>query len=407
TAADQGYWEPYFETRIGEPPPTKKLWADHDNNDMILSVTSLGSIGTLGPYDEGSGLKYPRNAPHGAIYFTGFACGNGPDYVVDRWYGLTSSSPQADWRAVDTLYALMPPRAGGQEYLAVIDDSAHASPRGLTVTQWSASVPDPGLRDFVVITFDLKNQGAQPIDGLYAGILSDFDIDNTATNDVYTDALRRLIYTVRPYDFEYAVGIKLLSPLNAANLSAVDNSVYVDPPGMITEAAKDSFLRGAISMPNSDGSRNWSCVASAGPFDLEAGGGRAFGAFAFVGGNTEQEMFEHADSAQAWFDRSVALAEPTNAPGIMQVVLAAAPSPFRDRAQLRLALPQPGPVSVEVLDVEGRVVKVLARGRFARGEHVLGWDGRDEAGRRVAGGIYVYRVATASGTVNRKAVVLR
>ena len=404
---NQGYWEPFFATRIGEPPQARKLWADHDNNDMILSVTSLGAIGTLGAYDEGSGLKYPRNAPHGAIYFTGFACGNGPDYVVDRWYGHPSTDPQADWRAVDTLHAAIPPRAGGQEYVAVIDDSVHPTPRGLTVTQWSASVADPGLRDFVVITYDLSNHGTQAIDSVYAGILSDFDINNTVTNDVYTDTLRRLIYMVRPYDFQYAVGIKLLSPAVAANLSAVDNTVYIDPPGMITEAVKDSFLRGAISVPNSDGSRNWSCVASAGPFDIEAGGGRAFVAFAFVGGNTEPEMLQHADSAQAWFDRSVAVLEPTSASDIMQVAFAAAPSPLRDRAELRLALPQAGPVSVEVLDVEGRVVKVLARGRFARGKHVLGWDGRDEAGRRVASGIYVYRAVTAAGAVNRKTVVLR
>jgi hypothetical protein len=404
--AAQGYWETYFETRIGDLPPVKRLWADHDNNDMILSVTSLGSIGTLGPYLEGSGLKYPRNAPNGDIYFTSFACGNGPDYVVDRWYGHPSSNPQADWRVVDTLHAVAPPRAGGQEYQTVIDDSAHATPKGLTVTQWSASVADPGLRDFVVITYDLKNQGTQPIDSVYAGVLSDFDINNKTSNSVHSDTLRRLTYMTYQDSNEYSAGIKLLSPLAAANLSAIDNNVYVNPSAMMTEAVKDSFLRGAISLPNSNGSRNWSCVVSAGPFDLEVGA-RAFVAFAFVGGNTQPEMLEHADSAQSWFDRSVAVNQPVNAGDIMQVALQASPSPIRDRAQLSFALPQAGRALVEVLDVEGRVVKVLARGEFGRGMHMLGWDGRDEAGRKVASGIYVYRLATAAGTVNRKAVVLR
>ena len=405
--AVQGFWEPYFETRIGDLPPARKLWADHDNNDMILSVTSLGSIGTLGPYDEGSGLKYPRNAANGDLYFTSFACGNGPDYVVDRWYGHPSTNYQADWRAVETLQAVVPPRAGAQEYQAVIDDSAHASPRGLTVTQWSASVSDPGLRDFVVITYDLNNHGPQAIDSVYAGLLSDFDIFNETANDVRTDTLRRLTYMTYQDSMEYSAGIKLLSPLTAANLSAIDNAVYINPSAMITEAVKDSFLRGAISVLNSDGTRNWSCVVSAGPFDLEAGGGRAFVAFALVGGNTEPEMLEHADSAQAWFDRSVAVVEPANAGDIMQVALQAGPSPMNERAELRLALPQAGRVLVEVLDVEGRVVRVLTRGQFARGEHVISWDGRDEAGRKVASGIYVYRVGTPAGTVNRKAVVLR
>ncbi|MCX6841893.1 MAG: C25 family cysteine peptidase [candidate division WOR-3 bacterium] len=404
--AGQGSWQPYFETRIGDVPPAKKLWADHDNNDMILSVTSLGSIGTLGPYNEGSGLKYPRNAPNGAIYFTSLACGNGPDYVVDRWYGHPTSTSQADWRALDTLHAVIPPISGGQEYEAVIDDGAHSTPKGLTVTQWSASVADPGYRDFVVITYDVANLGTEAMNGLYVGIFSDFDVNNTTDNDVYSDAPRRLTYMTQWGDYQYSAGIKLLSPATAANQSAIDHNVYVRPSGMITEAVKDSFLRGAISRPNSNGTRNWSCVVSAGPFDLPVGG-RAFVAFAFVGGNTQQEMLAHADSAQSWFDRSVATTEPGTAAGIAQVGMRVAPSPARGRAQLRFALPQSGRARVEVLDVEGRVVRVLADCELARGTHTLDWDGRDEAGRRVAGGIYVCRLVTPAGTVNRKAVVLR
>ncbi len=402
--AGQGSWQPYFETRIGDLPPARKLWADHDNNDMILSVTSLGSVGTLGPYREGSGLKYPRNAPNGAIYFTSFACGNGPNYVVDRWYGHPASTWQTDWRALETLHAVVPPLAGGQEYQCVIDDGAHATPKGLTVTQWSASVPDPGLRDFVVITYDVANLGTEALNGLYVGIFSDFDVNNTTDNDVYTNTPRRLTYMTQSGDYTYAAGIKLLAPLSAANLSAIDHNVYIQPGTMMTEAVKDSFLRGAIARPNSNGTRNWSCVVSAGPFNLGVGE-RTLVAFAFVGGNSEQEMLDHADSAQSWFDRSVAVKEV--AAGIPQVAMQVAPSPVRDHAQLRFALPQAGRARVEVLDVEGRVVRVLADREFARGVYTLGWDGRDEAGRNVAGGIYVYRLATAAGTVSRKAVLLR
>jgi len=300
----EGYWEPYFETRIGEPPPAKKLWADHDTGNIILSVTSVGSIGTLGPYGEGSGLKYPRNAGYGSLYFTSLACGNSASYVVDRWYGHPSTTYQTDWRTLDTLHAVIPPIGADEEYQAVIDDGAHSTPKGLTVTQWSGDMAAAGYRDFVIVTYALENRGTQAINGLYCGIFSDFDVNNTTSNDVYTDAGRRLTYMTQSSAYENSAGIKLLSPTNAANLSAIDHNVYVTPGSMITEAVKDSFLRGAITRPNSNGSRNWSCVVSAGPFDL-APGARAKVAFALVGGNSQAEMLQHADSAQSWYDNKM------------------------------------------------------------------------------------------------------
>jgi hypothetical protein len=300
----QGNWEPYCETRIGELPPARKLWADHDTGNMILSVTTLGSIGTLGPYREGSGLKYPRDAGYGSLYFTSLACGNSASYVVDRWYSRPSSQYQTDWRAVDTLHAVIPPIAADEEYQCVIDDGAHPSPKGLRVTQWSGALADAGYRDFVVLAYDLENTGTTALNGLYAGIFSDFDVNNTTANNVYTDAGRRLTYMTPSSGFSNSAGIKLLAPTTAANLSAIDHAVYVTPGSMMTEAVKDSFLRGAISMPNSNGARNWSCVVSAGPFDL-APGARTRVAFAFVGANTQGEMLAHADSAQSWYDRDM------------------------------------------------------------------------------------------------------
>jgi hypothetical protein len=301
---------------------------------------------------------------------------------------------------------VIPPLTGGQEYQTVIDDSAHATSKGLTATQWSASVADPGFRDFVVITYRIDNFGSEPLNGVYAGIFSDFDINNTTSNDVYTDTLRRFTYMTQSWDYTYAAGIKLLSPQTAANLSAIDHNVYIRPSGMITEAVKDSFLRGAITRSNSNGSRNWSCVVSAGPFDLEVRG-RAFVAFAFVGGNTEAELLEHADSAQSWFDRSVAVKGEANAGDIAQVTLRATPSPVRDRAELHFALPQDGRVRLSVLDVSGRVVRVLADGFYRRGAYTSTWDGRDATGGVASNGVFVYRLETAAGTINRKAVVLR
>jgi hypothetical protein len=294
-------WNPYFSFNVGNARPARKLWSDHDIGNMILSVTSVGSIGTLGPYYDGSGLKYPRTAGFGSLYFSSLACSNGPSYVVDRWYAHPSSTYNTDWKVVDTLDSIVPPVAAQQEYRAVFNDSGHPTPKGLTVTQWSGSLSKPGYQDFVVLNYTLQNKGTQAINGLYAGVMSDFAVNNDRTNDLGTDNTRRMAWVT---DSSTAwVGVKLLNPTTAANVSGLENSRYITPSNMMTEAVKDSFLRGAINLASGHND-SFSCVVSAGPFNL-APGARQEVAFAFVGGLSQDLLMQNADSAQSWFDRQI------------------------------------------------------------------------------------------------------
>jgi hypothetical protein len=299
--ATEGNWNAFFTTQIGPTPTPRKLWADHDVGNMILSMTSVGAIGTMGPYQEGSGLKYPRTAPYGSLYFTSFAAGNSANYVVDHWYARPSSTWNADWRILDTLHAVVPPMAADQEWATRIDDGAHSTPKGLVVDQWSGSLRDPRYDDFVIVTYTLENTGASPLNGLYCGIFSDFDVNNMTSNSAATDATRRMAWMTD--NSSTWVGVKLLSPQSAANLSAISNATYVVPSSMMTEAVKDSFLRGAIHVASGSGA-NFSCVASAGPFNL-APGARTKVAFAFVGGESRTELEVNADTAQSWYDHEM------------------------------------------------------------------------------------------------------
>ncbi|HEX7880839.1 MAG TPA: FlgD immunoglobulin-like domain containing protein, partial [Candidatus Eisenbacteria bacterium] len=72
-----------------------------------------------------------------------------------------------------------------------------------------------------------------------------------------------------------------------------------------------------------------------------------------------------------------------------------------------LVLAEPGPVTVDLFDVTGRKVKTLITGDLSAGTHELSWDGRDDAGRAVASGLYFYRVITPEGVFSRKLFVSR
>ena len=69
------------------------------------------------------------------------------------------------------------------------------------------------------------------------------------------------------------------------------------------------------------------------------------------------------------------------------------PNPFNPAVVLPLDLAKDATeVSLRVHDVLGRRVRQVWDGPLRAGSHRFVWDGRDEAGKAVAAGVYVYRV---------------
>lgn len=106
-----------------------------------------------------------------------------------------------------------------------------------------------------------------------------------------------------------------------------------------------------------------------------------------------------------WFAH-VTSAGPDPASGVMTATLGRnSPNPFGGATTIRFALAAAGPVDLAVYDLAGRLVRRLARGEQTAGDHFVTWRGDDEAGHRVAAGVYFYRL-TANGRTASKTMVL-
>ncbi len=84
-----------------------------------------------------------------------------------------------------------------------------------------------------------------------------------------------------------------------------------------------------------------------------------------------------------------------------------APNPFNSETVISWFLLEPGPVRLEVFSLTGQRVAVLHRGSDKPGRHRLHWDGRDDEGRPLASGVYLYRLVTGEGVLTRKLTLLR
>lgn len=83
------------------------------------------------------------------------------------------------------------------------------------------------------------------------------------------------------------------------------------------------------------------------------------------------------------------------------------PNPFNPSTVIGFQLPVRGEVSLAIYDLEGRLVKQAARGNFPAGEHSVVWDGKNDAGARVASGVYVYKFTTGAFVAQKKLVLMK
>lgn len=102
------------------------------------------------------------------------------------------------------------------------------------------------------------------------------------------------------------------------------------------------------------------------------------------------------------------LAAPQSAPpAAVARLLGAAPNPFNPATEVRFELARAGHVTLDVLDSRGRRVRTLVDGHLEIGLHRTAWQGRDQAGRQLASGVYHLRLESAGEVVTKALTLLK
>jgi hypothetical protein len=83
------------------------------------------------------------------------------------------------------------------------------------------------------------------------------------------------------------------------------------------------------------------------------------------------------------------------------------PNPFMGTTMLHFDIPKDVDVSLQIFDVQGRLVKSLIDQPLPAGRYDLGWDGRDHQGNRVASGVYFYRIQAGQWNETKRMVIVR
>ena len=110
-------------------------------------------------------------------------------------------------------------------------------------------------------------------------------------------------------------------------------------------------------------------------------------------------------------DAAVAIGVPVGVPGPgpapLETRVKVAPNPCRAAATIVVETAAAGEQHVVVCDVQGRAVRHLDQAMIAPGTRRIAWDGRDDAGVRLAPGVYRVLVKTPGKSTGARIVLLR
>ena len=83
------------------------------------------------------------------------------------------------------------------------------------------------------------------------------------------------------------------------------------------------------------------------------------------------------------------------------------PNPFNPNTSIQYKLGDDVSVRFEVLNVAGQTVRLLVNDLQNSGQHTIQWDGRDDSGRKVSAGVYLYRLQAGSFMLTNKMLLLQ
>ena len=83
------------------------------------------------------------------------------------------------------------------------------------------------------------------------------------------------------------------------------------------------------------------------------------------------------------------------------------PNPFNPATVIGYQLQEAGRVRLAIYNLLGQEVRVLVDEQKEAGSFTATWDGADELGRRVASGVYLYRIQAGDFSASRRMLLLK
>jgi len=83
------------------------------------------------------------------------------------------------------------------------------------------------------------------------------------------------------------------------------------------------------------------------------------------------------------------------------------PNPFNPTTTISFDLSQKSNMSLDIFNMNGQFIRNLVRGNYGPNHYSITWDGKNNMGRIVPAGVYLYTITNGSQRVSKKMIFLK
>jgi hypothetical protein len=437
-----------FSLTVGSLPPFSI--DEHDVGDFVFTLSNFGQYGladrSFNPLG-GKGWVYPSDGAN-HLYEAALLIGTGPDEISDGARGEDGRTPQQDFEALPggDLSIRTPGVQSDQEGTCSFSDARAESPLGLEIEQKSFAYGDPDNDDYLILLYNIRNTGVNPLQNAFVGLFFDWDISLGSPDDdeVGFDPVLSLYYQF-DQESDIYLGVVQLSGFSHFS-NPIDNALILYDgfsnqekfeflSGQVYRSIGQQLAAGEESEASTSEQKDWSQMVSFGPITL-APQESAEVAFAIVGGQGLDNFQANVAAAQVKYGCLCTGTEDEEEESTLPERFSLGqnyPNPFNPATTIAFDLgpeyepltysQQPGadnepqvpqdaqilsiPTSLRIYNLRGQLVKTLIEDELSPGRYELTWDGTDENGEKVASGLYLYRLNTPKSQITRRMILLK
>lgn len=367
-------------------------------NDVATTITSKGRIGYNND-GQANGLGFTYQGSETLLYEGGLMIGTSTSAVSDIVRGVTGGTSDVDFQSEQNVLRVVPAQTSEFDVFGIFNDNAGSPAQGLKIVHHAYAWTTQNDRKYVMVKYRIINTSGQPLNNLYAGIFTDWDIMDYNQNRSGYDASTRMGYSFSTENAGLYAGVKLLSP-GVANVYSVDNVDGGNGGLNLVDGFDTAEKYTSLSTPR-DGAglagtgNDVIDVVSSGPFSI-APNDTAIIAFALIAGEDLDDLKASAAAAQIKYDNApTAINELANKPYDVYTY----PNPVSGQLFVSINAKNNAAMKLSLVDMTGRLVATQSATQGA-GKSLYTFDTTG-----LSAGMYMLSIDSTGGREVRKVVV--